>query len=541
MKRKIMGITALALAVTTLYGCSSNTTVQEDASGDTATEDTTEGSEGSEDTAEAGTDYSNENIEISLTYPDNPTLPFREDWLSVTTVQEELNVTTSFEVIPIADYGQKISLMLNSQDAPDVILYQSPTTGELASLALNGQIVAISDYPELTPNFNKMVEEFGLQDAVDETQLIDGKRYYMPRLFDQPFYDGGLILRDDLLEEYGLEAPTTYDELYEVLKVFKEHNPDSYPLTTLVEPRVLYRMTMPSFGISLGANGASGTKTLSWDYENEEYFAGAISDNYKEYLTYFNKLYSEGLLDPEMANAGDNWTIKMATGKSLASYAYYDQIGGVVENSQIEGISLNLYPPLEGPSGAYHQEKSSIGAGIYFPITTAERDDFEELVRRVDEMFFSPEMAELWCVGVEGETFERDGDSYKYSDALVDSPDGIYKTLQVQYGLGADPLQYIWVNSREMTKYDENYAEINATVASMDNAIQPIPPSPKLDEDLSEEVGFISPPLADAFDVWAIDFISGKKSIEADWDTYVQEMKDKKIERYVEIYNENLK
>ncbi len=528
MKRRILKIVALTVTLATvLTSCNKTEPVISDNQ--------------NEDNSQAIVDYSQENINISFTYPDNPTLPFRDDWLSIEEIQKQVNVTTDFEVIPIADYGQKISLLLNSNDAPDVILYQSPTVGELASLALNGAIVPISDYPELTPNFNKMVEEFGLQDIVDETNLIDGKRYYLPRLFDKPFYDGGLILRDDLLEEYGLEAPKTYDDLYKVLKVFKENNPDSYPLTTLVEPRVLYRMTMPSFGVSLGPNGASGTKTLSWDYENEEYFAGAISEEYKAYLEYFNKLYAEGLLDPEMNNAGDNWTIKMATGKALASYAYYDQIGGIVENSQIDGISFNLFPPLEGPSGAYHQEKSSIGAGIYFPSTTAKRDDFEEIVRRVDEMFFSPEMAELWCVGVEGETFERDGDSYTYSEELINSPDGIYKTLQVKYGLGADPLQYVWINSREMTKYDENYANINAEVASMDNAILPIPPSPKLDDNLSEEVGFISPPLADAFDIWAIDFISGKKSLDSDWDTYVQEMKDKKIERYVDIFNENMK
>ncbi len=532
MKRKIMRMTALTIAVATLLaGCGSAGTTDSNAGGDNNASGENQGGD---------KDYSNENIKISFTYPDNPTLPFSENWLSIQNAQEKVNITTEFEVIPIADYGQKISLMLNSGTAPDVILYQSPTVGELASLALNGGIVPISDYPELTPNFNKLVEEFGLQATVDGTNLIDGKRYYLPRLFDEPFYDGGLILRDDLLAEYGLQAPTTYDQLYEVLKVFKEKNPEAYPLTTLVEPRVLYRMTMPSFGISLGANGASGTKTLSWDYENEEYFAGAISDNYKEYVTYFNKLYSEGLLDPEMNNAGDDWTIKMATGKSLASYAYYDQIGGVVENSQIEGISLNLFPPLEGPSGAYHQEKSSIGSGIFFPATTAERDDFEEIVKRVDEFFFSEEMAELWCVGVEGETFERNGDSYTYSDEITNSPDGIYKTLQVKHGLGVDPLQYVWVNKREMTKYDENYAAINATVATM-NAIKPIPPAPKLSEELSEEVGFISPPLADTFDVWAIDFITGKKSIENDWDAYVQEMKDKKIERYVQIFNENLK
>ena len=67
---------------------------------------------------------------------------------------------------------------------------------------------------------------------------------------DKPFYDGGLILREDYLESKGLEAPKTFDDLYEILKAYKADYPDSYPLTILAGPRVLFRMTMPSFGIA---------------------------------------------------------------------------------------------------------------------------------------------------------------------------------------------------------------------------------------------------------------------------------------------------
>ena len=87
----------------------------------------------------------------------------------------------------------------------------------------------------------------GLQDDVDMLNLQDGKRYYMPSLTDKPFYDGGLILREDYLESKGLEAPKTFDDLYEILKAYKADYPDSYPLTILAGPRVLFRMTMPSF------------------------------------------------------------------------------------------------------------------------------------------------------------------------------------------------------------------------------------------------------------------------------------------------------
>lgn len=486
---------------------------------------------------------SEEPLKISMYYSDNATLPFQKDWLTVQEVQKRFNVDINFEVIPIADYQTKVSLALNTgTNAPDVILYQS-IKGENASLALNGAIVPISDYSDWTPNFNARVKEFGLEEDIAALNLKDGKRYSLPSLYDKPFYDGGLIMREDLLTKYNLEAPKTFDDFYNVLKKFKEENPDSYPLTILAGPRVLYRMTMPSYGISLGKNGADGTNTLSWNYDTKTYFPGAISDEYKEYLKFFSKLYAEGLLDPEMKDPidGDKWSQKLATGKSFATYAYYDQIGGVESAATEPGFKLQMYPPLEGPAGAHHQQKTRTGSGVIFPKKTADRPDFERIVRTIDEMFFSEEGAKIWTLGVEGVTYTMEGDKIKYADEIVNSPNGIYKEMQLKYGAGTDVTQLVWVNAREMTKYDENYAQINAVVAAMDNAIQSIPPTPLFDDMQAEEAASLQTPLFDTFEIWADAFLTGKKSLDNDWDQYVNEMKTLQIEKFAQIYNDNLK
>ena len=495
---------------------------------------------------ESGTpDYSNEDpINIRIYLSDNATLPYKEDWLTFTEVQKRCNVNLDVEAIPIADYSTKVSLALNTgENVPDVILYQS-TTGENASLALNGALVPISDYSDWTPNFNARVEEMDLQDDVDMLNLQDGKRYYMPSLTDKPFYDGGLILREDYLESKGLEAPKTFDDLYEILKAYKADYPDSYPLTILAGPRVLFRMTMPSFGISFGKSSSSGTGALSYDYEKGEYFEGCISEEAREYLRFMNKLYAEGLLDPEMAAPidGDVWSTKMATGAAMATYAYYDQIGGVETASEIDGFKLQMYPSLEGPAGAHHQPKSKTGKGIMFPASTAERDDFEQVVRAVDEMFFSEECSTIWCLGVEGTTYTMDGDKIVYSDDLTSSPDGIYKTMQVKYGCGADPFQFVWINEREMSKYDENYAQINKTVAGMEdgNVIQPLPPTPLFDDLTAEDAASLQTPLADSIEVWIDAFVAGSKSLDTDWDAYVAEMQSKGIDTFCQMYNDHL-
>ncbi|MBP8855227.1 MAG: extracellular solute-binding protein [Oscillospiraceae bacterium] len=484
-------------------------------------------------------------LKVSIFYSDNPTLPFNKDWLALKEVQKICNVDLQVEAIPSTDYNTKVSLALNTgENAPDVILYQE-TKSENASLALNGAIVPISDYPEWTPNFNAKVKEFGLEEDVANLTLQDGKRYYMPALFDKPFYDGGLILREDYLKSKGFDAPKTFDDLYKILKAYKTDFPKSYPLTSLVAPYVTYRMTMTSFGVSVGKSNSSKTNALSYDYEKGEYFPGAISEDWREYLRFINKLYAEGLLDPEMAAPidGDKWTTKMATGAAVATYAYYDQIGGIETASDIDGFKLQMYPSLAGPKGAHHQPKSKTYVGIMFPKKTAERKDFEQVVRAMDQMFFSEECSTIWCLGVEGVTYKMDGDKVVYADEIKNSKDGIYKTMQLKYGCGADPFQLVWTNAREMTKYDENYAAINKTVAGMENGnvIQPIPPTPLFDDLAAEDAASLQTPLADTIEVWIDGFVTGKKSLDKDWDAYVKELKDLQIEEFCKLYNDNLR
>ncbi|HCL01141.1 MAG TPA: ABC transporter substrate-binding protein [Lachnoclostridium phytofermentans] len=541
MKKMVTLLLILTMVVSSLAACGKKNGSTETGTKDPVNE-ATSGAKEPEKQEPTKEPEKQEPVKIKIFYSDNATLPFKEDWLVVKEAEKRFNVDFDFEVIPIADYQTKVSLTLNTgNNAPDVILYQS-TQGENASLALNGALVPISDYSDYTPNFNARVEEFGLTGAMNLLNLADGKRYYMPGLFDVPFYDGGLILREDFLEAEGLAVPKTFDDLYNILKAYKAKNPDSYPLTILAGPRVLYRMTMPSFGVSLGKNGAGGSNTLSWDYEKGEYFEGAISDGYKQYISYLAKLYAEGLLDPEMADPidGDKWSQKMASGKAMATYAYYDQIGGVTASSEIAGFKLQMYPSLEGPAGAHHQQKNRTGSGIMFPAATAQRKDFERVVRTIDEVFFSEEGAKLWCLGVEGVTYTEENGKIKYSDELVNSAEGVYKTLQVKYGCGSDVTQLVWVNEREMTKYDENYARINKEVAAMGDVIQQVPPTPLFDDMKAEDAGVLQTPLFDTFSVWTDAFITGKKSVANDWDAYVNEMKTLKIDEFCKIYNDNL-
>jgi len=147
----------------------------------------------------------------------------------------------------------------------------------------------------------------------------------------------------------------------------------------------------------------------------------------------------------------------------------------------------------------------------------------------------------MWCLGVEGITYTKQGDKLVFANDILNAPEGIYKSMQIKYGCGSDVTQMIWVNAREMTKYDANYAAINAAVSAIGDVIQAIPPTPMFDDKQAEQAGSLQTPLADAFERWNTAFLTGTKSIDRDWNAYVQEMKNLGIEKFVKIYNDNLR
>ena len=130
---------------------------------------------------------SDEPIKISMYYADNPTLPYMDSWLAVQETAKIAGVDLTVEAIPSTDYNTKVSLALNTgENCPDVILYQD-TKGENSSLALNGAIVPISDYPEWTPNFNAMVEKLGAVSAKNMRVIESGQDFYIGDLDISPF------------------------------------------------------------------------------------------------------------------------------------------------------------------------------------------------------------------------------------------------------------------------------------------------------------------------------------------------------------------
>ena len=96
--------------------------------------------------------------------------------------------------------------------------------------------------------------------------------------------------------------PTTVDEWYEVLKAFKEKDPngngvaDEIPLTGSAKTNLFdwIRYINP-----WGITDSLEENLLALDQETEKPVFIPADERYKEAVAFFHKLYEEGIMDPE--------------------------------------------------------------------------------------------------------------------------------------------------------------------------------------------------------------------------------------------------
>ncbi len=130
---------------------------------------------------------------------------------------EETGVEVDVRFIPFDDFNRTLQQSAAGGEIPDVALINAFDTGQMADA---GIIEDISSY----------ADEWGEKDAYYptgwETGQVDGATYGIPHLAD----DYALYYNEDVLEEAGVEPPTTWDELEKAAEAVASSGAASYGL-----------------------------------------------------------------------------------------------------------------------------------------------------------------------------------------------------------------------------------------------------------------------------------------------------------------------
>ncbi|MEN5072736.1 extracellular solute-binding protein [Isoptericola cucumis] len=485
-----------------------------------------------------------EPLELGLMYRDHPNYPLKDDWSIFQELEKNQNVTFDVQSVPLSDWQQKRSLLISSGDAADLI--PSTYVADVESLTSGGALLPVSDYLEYLPHFADKIEKWGLQEDLDRARQADGKFYVLPGLLETPKPSYSVAIRADLWEEQGLEDPKTWDEFAEQLAIIDEAYPeldyaysDRWSINGPMEATL--QAAAGNFGTEAGWGYGDGVQWNGSEYE----YTGA-SDGYRQLVEYFHGLVADGLLDPESITQDDDPAkAKFTTGK-VAAMGSNDQEMVLyrtgLEESGVKGAKVRQIVVPAGPAGNVMDATTGgrFESGIAISAKAAERDDFVALLQFVDWLYFSDEGNEFSKWGVEGETYEVDGDGTRVLADDVDwsgfNPDGT-KQLNTDFGYYNGVFNLAHGTTKELldSMVRPEVVEFREQMNTKEVAEQG--PGIAMDELQREEASLLQTNLQDTVMTATAQFLKGDRSLD-EWDAYVAELEGVGMEQYVQIVNE---
>ncbi|WP_208585509.1 extracellular solute-binding protein [Gracilibacillus suaedae] len=297
---------------------------------------------------------------------------------------------------PGSEPAEYINLMIASEDFPDIL---RPIGGVEQTLIEQGGALALDDLlPEYAPNVWERIPEEAWN--IVRSASPDGKIYYVPKVYLIP--ERAALLRQDWLDEVGMDMPQTLDEYKEMLIAFRDQDPngngeqDELPTTGREFGRWMDHL-FAMFGVAMWEGYPE------WDiYDGEINYAGT-SENMKAAIAFIRELYEEELLDNEtFLNKGDVWTAKINNNLVGSWYHLpanlherYLAMKEGAPDAYVVGMPL---PEVDGFEGYITQK--SMGEPEWM-IPVASEDNAANALKLLD-FFYDPENADFVQYGIEG-------------------------------------------------------------------------------------------------------------------------------------------
>ncbi|MEC0265296.1 extracellular solute-binding protein [Paenibacillus anseongense] len=537
-KKGIMTVTgSLLLLSSVLSGCGSSSTTSPASTNNSSTPApaTTTGA--------ASTSAAAQPLSLTWMRYEHPSQAIVANSKAIQEIAKRKNVKLNLQSVPQSNYDDKKKTLIATNTLPDIMLVKQD---DIQNFADTGTFLDLTPYLDKMPNLKKVISQ---QPEINKNK-IDGKLYGFPLVANWQGVGGQLsMIRMDVLDKLGLKKPTTYDELYQVMKKMKEANPDSYPFTARAANGLTgtENLINPiSFAFGSGYTTFNGTKVY-YEPKDKTYKFGPAMPEFKEAITWLNKLYKEKLLDPDYATATSQiWQEKLNSGKSF----YFQDNNGFASTFNINlqkkdpNAKFDMLDTMTTPSGAKRNLIYALGHLSESYVVNAKVKNPEQVVQFMD-WFYSQEGIEVTNFGVKGEDFTGENGDYKLTDAVVnkykDRQPSAFYALQSEYGTGYlglglnnDDHAGLPFNTKEWV--DWNNKASKGLAAGENVQFVNDPPFTKEEREKLKQIRT----QLDAYLAQNMDKFIVTDGALKDWDNFVKQLKSKGADDIVKIYNDAL-
>ena len=345
----------------------------------------------------------------------------------------------------------------------------------------------------------------------------------------------GNFIRQDWLDDLGLDTPVTVDDYHDVLSAFKSNYniSDPFMLSANLASNLSYAFGSGNFNVDDASN-------LSFYLENGKVVCCFTSDNYKEYIATLAQWFKEGLIGgdffnrpSEMADSANTsvvlvvqagiWTTvmnnledypKQASDPNFACSALADALGN-------DGKKLTFYDDDPGSTG---------NASI-----SADSDNWELALNWLN--FWSTEQGLMLArYGVEGISYTMENGEPVYTDVIYDNPDGfIFQLARIMYCAASVPTFGDPRIIRDNVYSDNVIACTEVWESAYGSSESNISDAVTMTTEESDEFYGKYTDIGTYAQTELLRFVVGENSMDQ-WDTFVETCKSMGIDDCVEIY-----
>jgi putative aldouronate transport system substrate-binding protein len=470
--------------------------------------------------------------------------PYSNDLPVFQELEKRTGIKVKWEALPDDQYWKTI----NTRIAANTDLADLVEGGDEASLlAKQGIARPIDDLIEqYGPNIKKAMEE---HPALKKSMVSsDGHIYKVHQvipgmIFANPF--SPLLIRKDWIDELGLTIPTNPDELYTVLKAFKEKDPNGNGQADEIPMTVEYGggAALSAFGTLFGVDmnwmeHAVGTYTLNED--RTKVILNLDRPEVKEFVATMAKWYTEGLIDKEATKSNTDVMLQKLSSNTAGAAPGFFSNGTVWANAAKQSGDPNaeFYGLLPFNNG---KMTYSSGIGHQYWIPTSSKNA-EAVIKWVD-FLYSKEGTLLTYYGIEGLTYTMGNDGVPhFTDFVNKNPENLTKMQALwSVGVGANIPRIIPVPTMTSTYIDPAaYTESDPVVSEALKRLEGrweegFPTLSFTQEELNELDKTIFNDCDAYYNENMAKFFSGQLPM-SEWDGFVEKIKKMGLSRQTEIW-----
>lgn len=435
-----------------------------------------------------------------------------DDMEMLKAMEEKTGIRIECITPPVGEGQTAFSLMLASGKYPDIILgfhnyysYSDDTAIE------EGIVVNILDLLDYAPNYSAAIEASAFRQRSVVTDQGNMPYIYLLTLGDEASLNvGGPIIRQDLLDQLGMTAPKTYDELHTFLSRCVNELGLKRPLALDYNGASKYDGLTAGFGFHM----KNSTMTGAFFLDDDKITYAPLTDGYLEYITTISQWYAEGLIDPDFSSVltFDDGIAMITSGESAFSSDHSGILGlyntlGQTLNPDFAFTTTNI--PVRNEGDLVHIG-SSAGPMISRAAVITTSCQYPELAMQYIDQWYSDEGFMMSNYGVEGVTYEMVDGVPVYTDFVMDNPDSDSVAV-----LGAYATPNSWfmetVSNRDIS---DATRDMNKVWDEINDSTAVIPAALALNAEERDTYGDLYSEIESYVDEMTVRFIMGLEPLE---------------------------